>query len=411
MFLMLRRESLWIPVILLVLMVSCWIELDLYAPSFPQMMHHFSTTEQVMQWTLSLNFLGFFVTSLLCGPLADAFGRRKVVLAGAVVFVLGSAICLFASSMAQMLVGRLIQGIGVSGPVTVCMAIVADIYQGDRQIRLLSRMNSTITITMALAPVVGVYLTDNFGWHANFVTIFALALVGMVLVFFFIPETHDVHLRVKFNAKNVFGGYFKLLRSRDFMAAVLGLCFSITPYFVLIGILPLLFMEALHVSIHEYAFYQGSIVGLFSILSLMIPMILSRFDRYKIVVISTCFAVSGLALAFFASVLVPDQPLLITSLMWIYVIGIVIPPTMMFAGAMDMFPELRASASSLIQALRMLSMALGTALAGAFYDGQFKPVATVMLMFILLAIPMIWMVNKKNASNSSTLTDVIPAMH
>src|SRR5690606_5622210 len=128
----------------------------------------------------------------------------------------------------------------------------------------------------------------------------------------------------------------------------------------------------------------------------------------KVVVVSTILAILGLSLAFFASVLIPDHPLLITALMWIYVTGIVIPPMMMFAGAMDMFPSLRASASSLIQALRMLSMSLGTALAGAFYDGRFQPVAIVMVLFMVMALPMIWMVIRKNPVE---IGGALPAMH
>lgn len=410
MFSLLRRESLWIPIILLVILVGCWSELDLYAPSFPQMMHYFSTTEQMMQWTLSLNFLGFFFASLLCGPLADAFGRRPVIVAGSLIFVAGSFICLLAGSIEWMLFGRLIQGIGVSAPVTVCMAVIADIYQGERQIRLLSRMNSTVTVTMALAPILGVYLTDHFGWRMNFGAIFAVALLGLILIWALVPETLDAKLRTKFAAKSLINGYLVLLKSKEFMTAVLALCFSITPYFILIGILPLLFMEQLKVSIDQYAFYQGSIVGLFSILSLCIPMILSRFNTRKVVAVSTVLSLGALMLAFVMSVFVSDSPLLITGLMWIYVVGIVVPPTMMFATAMDMFPSLRACASSLIQSVRMLSMSLGTALAGAFYDGQFRPVALVMLAFMVLAVPMIVLAMKRR-SDTPLETDALPAMH
>jgi len=413
MFTLLRRESLWIPVILLIILVGCWIELDLYAPSFPEMMHYFKTNEQMMQWTLSLNFLGFFFASLLCGPLADAFGRRQIVLGGSLIFVIGSVMCLFAPTMQWMLLGRLIQGVGVSAPITVCMAIIADIYQGERQIRLLSRMNSSITITMALAPIAGVFLTNNFGWQANFLMIFALATLGFLLILAFVPETHDVHVRTKFNARNLVSGYMKLLKSRDFMVAVLGLCFSVTPYFVLIGILPLLFMEALEVSIHEYAFYQGSIVGLFSFLSLGIPYILSKFDRTIVFLVSAALSLGALGLAFLLSIWLPDSPLLITLLMWIYVCGIVVPPTMMFTSAMDMFPALRASASSLIQSIRMLSMSLGTALAGSLYEGQFKPVACIMFLFMLIALPMIWMAMKQDKTTNHALSQdqQLPAMH
>lgn len=189
MLFLLRRESLWIPVILLVILIGSWSELDLYAPSFPTMMHHFGTTEQMMQWTLSLNFLGFFFAILLCGPLADAFGRRGVILWGSAIFVVGSFICLLASNIEAMLVGRLIQGIGVSAPVTVCQAVIADIYRGEKRVRMLSRTNSVITITMALAPIFGVYLTEHFGWHANFVVIFGMALMGGLLIYLFVPET------------------------------------------------------------------------------------------------------------------------------------------------------------------------------------------------------------------------------
>jgi len=85
----LHRESPWIPVILISILIGCWSELDLYAPSFPQMLDYFKTTNEMMQLTLSLNFLGFFVAALLCGPLADAYGRRPVILGGSLLFVLG----------------------------------------------------------------------------------------------------------------------------------------------------------------------------------------------------------------------------------------------------------------------------------------------------------------------------------
>ena len=65
---------------LLLLEIFCWIEVDLYAPSFPQIRRFFGTTEEMIQWTLSLNFLGYFLSSLMVGPLADSLGRRPVAL-------------------------------------------------------------------------------------------------------------------------------------------------------------------------------------------------------------------------------------------------------------------------------------------------------------------------------------------
>lgn len=357
-----------------------------------------------MQWTLSLNFLGFFFASLLCGPLADAYGRRPVILGGSVLFLLGSLICFASSSIELMLLGRFVQGLGVSAPVTVCMAVIADIYQGERQIKLLSRMNSSVTITMAMAPIVGVYLTEHFGWRSNFGVIFAIALIGCVLIGLYVPETLAQEGRVEFSGKSLVKSYLKLLRSRNFMSAVLGLCLTITPYFIFIGIIPLLFMEQLGVGLNEYVYYQGSVVGLFAVLSLMMPLILKMYDINKMLRMSILLSLVALVTSLVLSLTTPDNPLVITGLMWAFTVGILLPPTLMFAEAMDMHPDLRACASSLIQSVRMFCMAAGTALAGAFYNGTYTPAIAVMVLFFAAGVPfafrVVWRREKSGAAAS-----------
>lgn len=384
---LLLRESPWIPVVLISILIGCWIELDLYAPSFPQMLDYFKTTEEMMQMTLSLNFLGFFFASLLYGPLADAYGRRPIIIGGTVLFAMGSLICVASQNIETMLIGRFIQGLGVSAPVTVCMAVIADIYQGERQIKLLSRMNTSITIVMALAPVLGVELTEKFGWRSNFFTIFAISVLGCVLLWVFVPETHEDENRVEFSASTLFASYWKLMTSKKFMVAVIGLCLAVTPYFIFIGISPLLFQRKLGISLDDYKYYQGSVVGIFAILSLLVPTILRKFDANKLMWYSIAGSTVALGASFVLSFLIPDNANIITGLMWIYTAGIVMPPTLMFSEAMQVYPELRASSSSLIQSVRMLFMSAGAALAGALYDERYLFAIMVMFGFMLLSVP------------------------
>lgn len=388
MFTKLSKTSPLLPVILLVSLIACWIELDLYAPSFPQIMHYFETNEQAIQWTLSLNFLGFFFSSLFCGPLADGFGRRPVLVTGSIIFALGSILCVVAPTMSLLMLGRFIQGVGVSAPVTICMAVIADIYQGDRQVRLLSMMNSTVTIVMAAAPVAGVFLTDVFGWRSNFVVIAVGAFLGTLLIGLFIPETHDKEKRLPFQMKQLVSGYATLIKSKSFMTLTLGLCLMVAAYFVFIGIIPLLFMEELGVNITSYAFYQGSVVGLFALLSLLIPTVMDRWNVDRLMRISIMLSlVAGISL-FLLGCFAPDHPLPITILMCCYVVGLVLPCCVLFAQAMDSFPPLRACASSLIQSLRMLTMSLATSLAGLLYNGTFLPIGFVIMSLVIIAFPM-----------------------
>ncbi|MBA3815151.1 MAG: multidrug effflux MFS transporter [Parachlamydiaceae bacterium] len=388
MFKKLAKTSPLIPIIFIIALIACWIELDLYAPSFPQIMHHFETNEQAIQWTLSLNFLGFFLSSLFCGPLADGFGRRPILVTGSIIFALGSIVCVFAPSMEILMLGRFIQGMGVSAPVTICMAVIADIYQGDRQVRLLSIMNSTVTMVMAAAPIAGVFLTEYFGWRSNFVVIAIGAFLGTFLIGFFIPETHEKDKRQPFEIKQLFMGYVQLLKCKSFMLLTLSLCFMTAAYFVFIGIIPLLFMEKLGVDINSYALYQGSGVGLFAILSLCVPTVMSKFNVDKLMRASMIVSLaSGISLGLLG-IFAADHPQSITILMCCYIVGLVLPCCVVFAQAMDMFPPLRASASSLMQSLRMLTMALATYLAGFFYDGSFMPIGIVIMSLIVMAFPM-----------------------
>jgi len=367
----------FIPLVLLIALIASWIELDLYAPSFPQMMHHFHTNEQMMQWTLSCNFLGFFVASLLCGSLADSFGRRKVLIAGSLLFALGSVVCLIAPDIWTLILGRLIQGIGVSAPVTVAIAVVADLYQGERQVRILSLISSCVTIMMAAAPVMGVFLTEAFGWRSNFIVIALGAFISGVLIAGLIPETLEEERRRPFSVKQLFSGYFTLLRNSYFISVTICLSCFIAAYFVFIGIIPLLFMEQLGVDLRTYGFYQGAVVGLYALLSLSVSWVIERCNVNSALWISICIALFfGVALLLLG-IFVPDNPFWITLLMCMYVVGLVLPGNVLFTDMMDLYPDLKGSCSSLFQSLRMLMMAFATYLAGWLYDGTFLPVGAV----------------------------------
>src|SRR5262249_40517835 len=132
----------------------------------------------------------------------------------------------------------------------------------------------------------------------------------------------------------------------------------------------------------------GSVVGLFAALSLAIPSVMNRFDVDRLMRFSMVITLaSGVAL-FLLGALAPDHPLPITILMCCYVTGLVLPCCVLFAQAMDMFPTLRASASSLIQSLRMLTMSLATYIAGYFYDATFLPIGLVIMTLVVIAFPM-----------------------
>jgi len=214
---------------LVLLLVFCWIEVDLYAPAFPQLRRAFGTTEEMVQLTLSLNFLGFFVSSLFVGPLADSLGRRPVLLTGSGIFVAGSLLCVVAPTFPLLLAGRVLQGLGVAAPIALAATILGDLYDGERQVKLFSLLNSLVTITMASAPLLGAWLSETWGWRANFVLILAGSLLATLVVMVILPESHAPEHRQPFSLGLMAQNCGTLLRSRFFLATSFGLVLMATP--------------------------------------------------------------------------------------------------------------------------------------------------------------------------------------
>jgi len=374
---------------LVLLEIFCWIEVDLYAPAFPQIRRFFGTSEEMIQWTLSLNFLGYFISSLFVGPLADSLGRRPVLLGGSLLFVLGSLLCVLAPSLDLLLVGRLVQGAGVSAPTILAVAVIADLYQGDRQIKLFSLINSLITITMAAAPVLGAWLSESFGWRANFITILAGSGLATVAVFLILPESHPPERRSAFSLKQLAQNYRTLLGSGFFLATAFGIVLLCTPYFVFISIIPFLFMETLGLPMAQYVYYQGAVVGLFALGSLAVPLLIGRVDPGRMTVSSVSLCLGAALLLCLQALFRVDAAMPITALMCLFVVGLVWPCGVLFAMVFAAFPELKGSASALFSALRMMVMAGAISLSGHFYDDSFRPVGTIIFLLALLGAPLL----------------------
>lgn len=379
--------------------------MDLFVPSLPEVMRYFGTTEQVIQWTFSFNFFGFFISSLFCGALSDVLGRRVVILAGTALFVLGSFFTVTATSIEMFLFGRLIQGIGVSGPAVVTMAILADLYEGTLFVRWTSLLNCCVTITMALAPICGAYLTQYFGWRSNFGVIAGLALMGLVLVYVFVPETLHKHHRKPFHVKTLIANYQRLLTSKKFMNPMMGLGFLITPYFVFVGIISLLYLNELKLPMQEYVVYQGSIVAVFALFSLIVSIWgeklnldrLLKLSIWACIVIAACLLLHGLFL--------PDSAFSLTSMMCVFAAACVVPCTVLYVRAIDVYPDLQASSSALFQSSRMLMLSIGTAITGSAYNGFYAPIGLItgfcILMAAILIVPLLK--EKTNAKDVSRL--------
>jgi DHA1 family bicyclomycin/chloramphenicol resistance-like MFS transporter len=145
-----------------------------------------------MQYThmiITLFFFGMAFGQLAFGPICDSYGRRFGVYLGSLIFCLGTLICMAATTMEVMLVGRLVQAFGVSGPRIATMAMIRDIYVGDRMARVMSFIMVVFIMVPMMAPIIGQAILRYFTWHYIFAFFFVMVIVSVVWLILRQPET------------------------------------------------------------------------------------------------------------------------------------------------------------------------------------------------------------------------------
>ena len=150
------------------------------------------------QLVLTSFVLGMGIGTIFTGPLSDSFGRKPVILGGALLYVIGATLAGQAESLETMLASRIIQGLGVAGPRVVAIAIVRDLYQGRPMASIMSYAMMIFTLVPAVAPLLGSYIIVSFGWRAVFYSfvLFATLVIGWMMIRQ--PETLPLEARRPF---------------------------------------------------------------------------------------------------------------------------------------------------------------------------------------------------------------------
>lgn len=145
--------------------------------------------EQGVHEVVSTLVLGMVFGELVFGPLADAKGRKAAILVGIALFVVGSLIAMLANSLALLMLGRLLQGIGVAGPKIGSRAAIRDRYAGVAMARIMSIIMTILVLVPMLAPVLGEWVLELGSWRLIFAVYAGLALLAGLWLMYRQPET------------------------------------------------------------------------------------------------------------------------------------------------------------------------------------------------------------------------------
>ena len=198
------------------------LSIDTLLPALPQIGESLNVDNATdNQLIITMIFLGLGFGQLIFGPLSDSFGRKPMIYFGFIVFVIASIICVATESFEMMIAGRVLQGIGLSSPRTIAIAMVRDTFSGDCMAKILSIIVVFFILVPVVAPTFGQWILNFASWEMIFNANLILG-VGVVIWFWLRqPETLKESNRIKFRMRIFYDGTKEFLRHKEAIAFTL----------------------------------------------------------------------------------------------------------------------------------------------------------------------------------------------
>lgn len=394
-----RSEWKYLFLIIVIFIAAC-IETDIYLPAFPDMMAWFSASEGAIQGLLTWNFIGICVAGPLYGPLSDAFGRKKPLLGAIGLFLAGSVMTLFAQNLDQMLLGRILQGLGSGGCFTLGTAIIFDAFQKEKAIKALNSLNTIIPLLMAAAPMLGGYLNLAFGFRSNFLAIAILVLASLIVCLFFFDETLAKEKRTSFQIKSILKDFKQAFSSLPFWQLTIVTSLLFAGYIAFLSGTSVLFVIEFGMSKAAFPFVQAAILGGWVVGSLFLSRAITKWGIPTVKKAGTVLCVMGGLALCVVTFIAPRDPYLLTSGIVLYAFGANWIIGLYFPEGMEILPHIKGITASLLTSARLLIAALVLGLTSSLYNATVYPLTAVIFATIVVILPILVLYEKKRAISS-----------
>ncbi|MEO3479040.1 multidrug effflux MFS transporter [Phaeobacter sp. CAU 1743] len=164
------------------------LAMNVFLPSLPGMAVYFEVDYRLMQLSVALYLAVNAVVQILVGPISDKMGRRPVILASIILFLMATLGCIFAPNAEIFLFFRMAQA-AIAATMVLSRAAVRDIYDTDKAASMIGYVTMGMAVVPMISPAIGGILDQIFGWQANFWLLVVLALGTYALTYFDFGET------------------------------------------------------------------------------------------------------------------------------------------------------------------------------------------------------------------------------
>lgn len=378
-------------------LITFYLVTDIYVPSMPTIALYFKTSSDMVQKTISYFLGGALFSCLLLGPLADRYGKKRMILWGLLFGLIASFGCLWASSIQTLIFWRGIQGAALAvGPV-VGFALIQDHYTPKDVTKVLGLIGFLTAAVPTIAPSIGGFITEHFGWHMNFTLILVIVTLALVFSFFFIPRDT---LNNKQESTPLFRAYGPIITHGHFLSLALVTPIIYSGEWCYISLLPFYCQEILTISPSAFGMMISSIIIWYGLGSLAGSRLTRNLGEHRATLVALGVVLLGsLLFSLVAHFYAQSLPLIWIALSFYALgFGMSFPPTV--SRSLGLFKKNRSTASSFRYFLIILFSFVGAFVAKYLDDSKLVLLSYYLLLTSLLPL-VIYLLGRKNHKGNS----------
>ncbi|MEV4054024.1 multidrug effflux MFS transporter [Amycolatopsis sp. NPDC049688] len=359
------------------------LSIDMYLPALPRMAADLHAADSTVQLTLSAFIVGLALGQLVLGPLSDALGRRRPLLAGLALYVVGSVLCAVSPDAWLLVAARFVQSLGAAAGIVIARATVRDLFSGTAMTKFFSTLMLVSGLAPILAPLIGGQLLTWTSWRGVFVVLTAFGALLLAVVVFFLPEPSSA--RSPLRLSQVMRTYGRLALDRSFAGYALASGLLFASMFAYISGSSFALQGVYGLSPQAYSLVFGA-NGVGIVLAGQLNGRLVGRVRERVLLLSgLLLGVAGGTFVLASVLLRASLALLLVSLfLLVSSIGLVMPNASSLALASH--ARSAGAASALLGVLQFVVGAAATPLVGLGGPGTAVPMAATMAGFAVLAL-------------------------
>jgi DHA1 family bicyclomycin/chloramphenicol resistance-like MFS transporter len=383
----LHHDSPWLLAMLAGLVALGPLSIDMYLPAMPAMRDTFNSDISKMQLTISVYLAGFALFHLLCGPLADRYGRKPVLLGGTLIFVGACLGCSQANTVDELLLWRFFQGVGACVGPTLARTITRDVFGPSRAARAFSIIAMLMALAPAIAPTLGGLMLLVLPWSSIFVFLAIYGGLVMILTQRYLAES--LPSKQSLRPRAILRNYGQLVADPVYLTVIIASGMTYAAMITYLSSSSFIYIEMLGVPVEYFGLiFLTTVLGYMGG-SALSAKLAGKQDSESLMLIGSAIALAATVVMGVASTLYPKSiyALMLPMTFFTTALGMVLPHAM--AIALRPFAHIAGTASAFMGFIQMALSAGISAVVGQYLTDTPRPMVFTMALVSLLALGLI----------------------